>query len=215
MTIYSGCTHWKGWFSIVMLVYQRVTVQLPPFSSGFFSRSERCVFTVFTHGGFRPAVLIRCRWGKFKNHQVTREFPMSHRASRTYLGMPPSTCRDDPITVASFMTHQVCCCQHQIPYVWNHGWFPWELIPKIVYTKGGFSLLVPIFPDLSSIPWGKLTSALPDSQLQETPHQDPGWWPSPTSSAGLWWPGFNQSNSARYREISRLAMLIDFWSSNC
>ena len=27
MTIYSGISHWKWWFSIVMLVYQRVVIQ--------------------------------------------------------------------------------------------------------------------------------------------------------------------------------------------
>ena len=48
MAIYSGITHWKWWFSIVMLVYQRVaptkTMSSQHILQGFFRDSERAFF---------------------------------------------------------------------------------------------------------------------------------------------------------------------------
>ena len=175
-----------------MLVYQRVTVQLPPFSSGlFFTQRKMCVHCV--HPWWFPSscadsLQVR-KIQKSPGHQgvpnVTPGIPDIFGHAPFHLQGRSHHCgifHDTPGVLLS--TPNSLCLK---------SWLILRAYPKDkVYTKGGFSLLVPIFTDQSSIPWGKLTSALPDSQLQETPHQDPGWWPSPTSSAGLWWPGFNQ-----------------------
>ena len=52
MTIYSGFSHWKWWFSIVMLVYQRVSGNQTSWEIG----QE-------TTGAFRPVGWANCLWG--------------------------------------------------------------------------------------------------------------------------------------------------------
>ena len=64
----------------------------PPVASPGLERTAQCVFT---HGGSLVVhLLIRCSFGKPKiTGSSPGRSPMSHQASRTYLGMPPSICR--------------------------------------------------------------------------------------------------------------------------
>ena len=75
MTIYSGFSHWKWWFSIVMLVYQRVHPKKPnrflqvqkPNSSKHTKSAN--IITVSTHTQIRLLeVTSEVQMGKFENY---------------------------------------------------------------------------------------------------------------------------------------------------
>ena len=63
MAIYSGFAHWKWWFSIVMLVYQRVfshqqrQVPLPEFAEGLFRPRPRAVEGLQDHSATATAAV--------------------------------------------------------------------------------------------------------------------------------------------------------------
>ena len=73
MTIYSGFSHWKWWFSIVMLVYQRVSPEVMTMTLGFFKRFK----TMATMGEIIGLAIHTRDMKTWKHDETCGMFPLN------------------------------------------------------------------------------------------------------------------------------------------